>query len=274
MNMRPIGTLLLAVLAAGCYESSSGRSDAPGDPASDPAPDPVPDHADSLPDFIDEPPVDYPPEVWPDCQASSGVTVSYEIDPSYIDFDREAACTIVSFRFNDEQTDIFLDLECMAPDGSTERWSISIHSSVGIPLYLMEGQEVVLAVSRYRGMMYVDGWFALYTSERQLLLAGLMAESLSPFGTVPAQWYLPLDLSESGGHCPREPETCYDIEPIALNVTSEGMTARIFDGNTGLVGLWQVYLVVVETAEIYHDMRCTDLAPKWFQAVIAALPSM
>jgi len=96
--MRLFGALFLAALAAGCYESSSGREDG----AVDPAPDQVPDSVDSLPEPIIDTALDDEPEVYPDCQASAGVTVSFDIDPSRPDFDREATCTIASFWFNDE----------------------------------------------------------------------------------------------------------------------------------------------------------------------------
>jgi hypothetical protein len=265
--------LLLAALAAGCYESSSGREDA----SNDPAPDPVPDRADSTPDFIDEPSVDYQPEVYPDCQESAGITVYYQIESGPYprpEYEYEADCTIASFRFNDEQTDISLDLDCMGPDGSLDRWAISIHAGVGIPLYLVEGQEVVFRHPPSTHAMYFPVWFALYSSDGQLLVAGLAADSLAPPGYVPSQWYMPLDVSEAAGLCALEPTSCFDAERIALDVSCDGMTTRIFDGNMGLVGMWQIYMVVVEEAMRYNDVRCPDMAPKWFQAVIAALPSM
>jgi len=139
----------------------------------------------------------------------------------------------------------------------------------------LEGQEVLFEYASFTSWLWTyNVWFELFTPERQLLLAGLRADSLSPPGTLPVQWYLPLDVSEAGGLCALEPTSCYDAERIALDVTSEGMTARIFDGNMGLVGLWQVYMVVVEEAMRYNDVRCPDMAPKWFSAVIASLPSM
>ena len=278
--MKPSAVILLAALAAGCYESSSGREDASVDPAPDPVPDPVdslpdpvPDPADSLPDPIHDTAVDDGMDPYPDCQASLGITVSYEIDPIPPEYDYEAACTIASFWLSDDQTEIMLDLACMGPDGSLDRWSISIHASVGIPLYLAEDQDVVFAKTM-NFPMYANHWFALYTPERQLLLAGLAADYLAPHEYVPSEWYMPLDVSEAAGLCPMEPNPCSNDERIALDISSDGMTARVFDGNMGLVGMWQVYLVVVDTAVRYNDLQCVDTPPKWFSAVIAALPSM
>jgi len=239
-------------------------------------PDPVPDPADSLPDPIHDTAVDDGMGPYPDCQEAIGVTVSYEIEggPSPGSEDYEVNCTLGSFSINDDQTEISIALEYIREDGTPDRMLISIHASVGVPLYLVEGQEVIFRRSSSLVPMYLNSWFALHSSDGYLLLAGLAADSLAPRGYVPAQWYMPLEVSEAPGLCALEPNPCSDDERIALDLSCDGMTTRTFDGNMGLVGLWQIYMVVVEEAMRYNDVRCPDMAPKWFRAVIAALPSM
>jgi hypothetical protein len=272
--------LVAAALAvAGCYASTRPGEDAPTDHAADPQPDFRPDvypdpeqEPDLRPDIYPDPFPDYLPDGPFECPPPLPVWISFTIDGDVYptnDMDITERCTVTSAGGTEGTT--IIELDCVAEDGHRETNVIEVSSEPQAYIYLWSGGEVVF---RYvvSCPWWCDRWFSLSYGPGSMMLAGMDAESLAPWGVDPSEWYAPLIMTPQDGLCPWEYMDCSDSERLALDVTFYDTTARIFDQGSGYVGLMMSYQVIVAEARTEHNFRCTDMPTSWFNALFISIP--
>jgi len=283
-------SMLAVCLAAGCYSSApphDGASDPAADPTHDPVYDPTYDPGydpgyDPYPDPPYDPYTDpsydpyYDPWVDPDvppvCPRESGVSVGFEISgaPTTGPDGLERECR-VEWSITDEPEWFQIGLGCPEADGLIALYTIDAWAMPAVFTFLPEGTPVTFSyVEDYPWWM--NRWFSIRYSGGTLLMAGVDATDLAPYGRDPYEWYSPLGVSLATGYCPWMPGDCGDEERVALSVSFEGMSDFVFDGNETMIGMWSMVHVLVDTAVVYNNVWCEDFYDSWIRALFVSMP--
>jgi len=288
-NIVKVLTFILAATAlASCYESAPRHHDAWNDPGYDPLVDPTYDpwadpYQDPWADPWYDPPIDpmhddpwvdqdIPPDTPPGCTPEGGVTVSFEISgaPMTEPLDLERECTVEWTAMGDSNM-FEIGLGCPESPDLVAIYVITITASPEVYVYLPEGSSVLFSyVEEYP--WWQNRWFSIRYPEGSLAIAGVDAQSLAPYGLDPYGWYSPLGIWIASGYCPWVPGDCGDQEREAIGVSFEETVATVFDGNEASVGMWGLYSISVETAEVYHNVMCDDFPNEWYKALFVSLP--
>jgi hypothetical protein len=256
--------IVLAIfLASGCYSSAPARHDGASDPAHDPMVDPAYDP------YVD-PWTD--PDAPPLCQPDYGFYVGFEISGTPImepdSLTRE--CWVEWSIF--EEPDWFeITLACPDTDGLIVLCTIDVYTMSEVYAFIPDGTPVTFSYVQ-NTPWWLNRWFSIRYSGGDLFLAGVDATDLTPYGRDPYEWYGPLGVYLATGLCPWTPGDCGDEERTALAVSFEDMNGFIFDGNEGWIGMWGMFHVIVDTAVVYHNIRCEDFYGSWIRALFVSLP--
>jgi hypothetical protein len=271
------GLFVFFSAAAGCYASSASHGDGASDPAGehDAHPDWPPES------FVDLPPDPPPPDVVPDippdipfyCTPPGEASVAFRVeegpygDPPY---DLERDC-IVDWTGGEEPGIFDIGLNCSSSSGESEIYTVSVSSYPAIRAFLPTGAPVTFAYM-VEEPWWLDRWFYIRYSDGSLFMAGVDAETLIRRDVDPDFWYDPLVVRLADGLCPPVPEECGDLEREAIDVTLDGMTARVFDGNEGMVESMALYQIIADRAMVYRNVTCDDFPDSWISALFVSLP--
>ncbi len=159
-----------------------------------------------------------------------------------------------------------ITLACMTDPGTMERHTIDIYTSAWAYIPVYEGMEVRF---QYQAdpVWWVNRWFALgYPGSESTILGGFDADYPNPpiYGT----YFPPLRLSAGSSECPPEYDECYDSQRGAVHVTYGEVPYDVFDSTTGWIGSWGDYTLIVDTAEIHLNYRCTDVPGAWYTGLL------
>lgn len=120
-------------------------------------------------------------------------------------------------------------------------------------------------------IFWVNRWFAVRDADGRLLFAGAEgSEVLPPSGNA---IFLPLELTADPTACPLfEPcdvGACSTARRQAIDVLLDVESAKVFDGNFGVIGSDQQFLLRVGRAEeLIESDSCDDVPPAWYNFVI------
>lgn len=124
-----------------------------------------------------------------------------------------------------------------------------------------------------------------------LVLAATVADRPSPEDggwwnePTPAAWFSPIELAVVDDVCEPEPSEedmggnfiqrpiCFLEQRVALDLTHEGLTTRVYDGSVADIGDSAHFRVIVERARLYLDTGgCSDIGSAGYELAIARAP--
>jgi len=278
-NKSSVHVALLALcFAAGCYTSAPTRHDGTTDPVNDPLVDPTYDPGyDPYPDPPYDPTTDpsydpwMDPDVPPACPRRSDVWFDIEVSgaPPTGPEGMEREC-VVEWSISEPEW-IEIGMGCPVDDDLIAVYVINIYAMPGVYAYIPDGTEVVFSYM-IDNPWWLNRWFAIRYPGGNLFMAAVDATDLAPYGRDPYAWYSPLGVSLATGYCPWTHEDCGDEERVALQVSFEGMSDFVFDGNETMIGMWGLYHVIVDMAVVYNNVMCEDFYDSWIRALFVSMP--
>ena len=208
-------------------------------------------------------------ESCPEPDESVEVAFWVEPDPGVDGF--AATCTVQSL--TREARGTALDLTCMEPQGMERNRILRWEATPGSGILLREGDEVELEWV-VEPMVWTNRWFALrHTSDGRLIAAGVHGSALDPPGESISAFLDGPEIHPAEGSCGRQSDECGPVKRVALDLTQDDVTTRIFDHQSGHAGQLDAYRLTLQAAEHQEDTGvCTDLPGRWYQLVVVAEP--
>jgi len=130
--------------------------------------------------------------------------------------------------------------------------------------------SVIYSQDTFRGG---DQLVTLRRADGELVLAGATTPwTPGRAGSVPADFFAPLDVSLLPDVCEIEApwddgsfiEPCYTLQRQALRFSLAGRSVDVYDHG---VDQLSPYVLMVERAELHHDITCTDIGDRWYSWV-------
>ena len=117
-------------------------------------------------------------------------------------------------------------------------------------------------------------WFTVSDTEGTLLLAGVDAQTLRPDELAPGFDYGDLGVEEIALGCEalEHESACGMAERQALEVSWDGLTSTISDGNSDFVGELLSYAIVVDSALDFAEVDCDDFPSHILRAMFFLIP--
>jgi hypothetical protein len=168
-------------------------------------------------------------------------------------------CTIESVSENGDE--VVVSLSCEGPP--LVPVTLTINSDPMLLLDHLEGLNVRLDYA-VNMPWWIEQWIVMQTFDPPgtplLIVDGPTLEP--PTGALD---HPGLELAEVEGVCPLVPGDCATEERLAIDVTSDAATQRMFDGSVATFGRHDV---VVPNAGINHPpINCTDLPSRWITVI-------
>lgn len=264
---RQILCMATALALLGCHSSTSILGDTRTDAALDVGHDTVVDTAvdpvhDTSPDTL--------PDSLPFCEEREGAWMSFEVE-YIIPPHEEVLDALCNVEFADEFDGGWeIMIHCMSPEGLPLPILLHIDSNPSVWLPVYPGEELTFTHIVPTGW-YLSEYIKLGYPGGGLILGAMAADSLSPWGWAPDDWFESLDVSVVRGDCPAVPESCGPLERRALFVRFGGESEVVFDGTHRIVGTMLSIDVIVDTAQGYIDMECDDIPDEWYSALFVPM---
>jgi len=195
-----------------------------------------------------------------ECRPVGGATFSYvfnweELEPFQSDL--EATCEVLTA---DVADGLALSLNC---EGATAPVTISVTASPTFTAPVEVGDLVSIHYV-FDGPWWFNSHLRLDVQGQGHLLTIIDGDALNPpeqYGFAP-----PLELSRVYDQCSWEDGFCGQVERLSLAVG--GGDEAVFDGNFEVVGDDPGTALWVDTAELLHEVDCTDTPDEWFRLLI------
>jgi hypothetical protein len=174
------------------------------------------------------------------------------------------ACTIAGFEEGPQV--VFLALDC--DDGAH---TLDIGTSVGI-WFDTTGEFVLSVIHSNATWRAGDQLVTLRRVGGELVLAGASTPWAPDLDEVPADFFAPLSIVLLPDVCRLEPPwdggnfiaPCYTEQRQALRFGLDGQVVDVYDRG---VDQLSPYILLVQNAERYHDITCTDTSDRWYSWV-------
>jgi hypothetical protein len=114
-------------------------------------------------------------------------------------------------------------------------------------------------------------WMTIKSPEGRLLVAGTEASSISPPGADAYDWYHPVGMGLGDPGCLSEVTDCYEKYRLELQFGVDGTSHHdtgIWDHGQGWVGIGDPYLIRLEDALEYRNIRCPGYPEHWYRLLV------
>ncbi|MCX4244716.1 hypothetical protein [Paraliomyxa miuraensis] len=147
---------------------------------------------------------------------------------------------------------------------------LAIGSSVGI-WFDSRGEFVVTVIHSAQTWGAEDQLVTLRRADGSLVLAGASTPWPPDFEQVPSDFFAPLSIGLLPDVCEVEPPyeggfvpPCFRIQRQALRFELAGETVDVYEHGADQLS---PYVLLVERAELRHDVTCTDTQGRWYSWV-------
>lgn len=155
-------------------------------------------------------------------------------------------------------------IELLCTDGPH---TLDVGTSVGI--WFDPAGELVLSViysqATFKGG---DQLVTLRRSDGELVLAGANTPWSPDDERIPTDFFDPLEITTLSDACPIEPpadagfvDPCYTVQRQALRFALEGEHVDVYDQGADQLSS---YVLLVQYAQRFHDVQCTDTPGQWY----------
>lgn len=175
------------------------------------------------------------------------------------------ACTIIGW----QEAAGYVGIELSCADGGH---SIELGTSTGI-WFDTSGDFVVSVIYSDATFGGGDVLVTLRRADGELLVAGATTPWTPDHPSVPAGFFDPLDVTLLADVCPVEEPwggdflgPCFTVERQAIRFARDGRSVDVYDRG---VDQLTPYVVSVQTAELRHDVTCTDTSDQWYSWLAA-----